>query len=60
MLYKYWCGIVALFRPTGFIDQDIEPAKQSANFEEACAGLVTQNVLFNKRKQIQHNLANLR
>lgn len=51
-LYNCWRGIVAYFQPAGFFMQGVTPDKKSADFDEQCAALITQNVLLNKQASI--------
>ena len=50
--YQLWRGIVAYFKPSGFLEKHHIPLHSSPDYDEQCAAYVTQNVLLNKRTVI--------
>lgn len=50
--YQLWRGIVAYFKPNGFLEKHHIPSHSSPDYDERCATYVTQNVLLNRRTAI--------
>ena len=54
--YQWLIGINALFCEGRFIACNILPKKESSNFDEACAALITQTILTDCQKDVKQLL----